>query len=180
MKGKIIAIGIAVLLTFLVFTGCFGNSNNENDTNTRGSNHITVTMNASEFHEDIHDRDSGRAGVWRNYTRYYDSVDGGDTLIVIDYISDLNYQSEKDKTLITLSDPTIIFSFKGNIENSFTIGDKVKITVTIKHVELSFVLNNVSMYYDVEIYEEQWVDEQYFIENRFGMPLPTSCIEIEI
>lgn len=177
-------VGITLMFFIVGLCGCLGNNENNtngSNSNTNGSNHKTVTMNASELRKDLHNEGSYSSEVEvQNYARYYDSVDEGDTLVIVDYVTEIYYWAEKDKTRIDLSDPTVGFYFNGNVENSYDVGDEVRVTVTIKHVELSYTSNGRTLNYDVEIFEEQWVNEQYFIENKFGAPLPTSCIEIVV
>jgi len=185
MKRKVLVVGIIVLLIVVGLSGCIQQNENGNeedgselDDDTGDTTGKTVIMNATEFHEDVHDRSSSShdssGTVSSSYTREYDSVDDGDILIVHDNITKTYYDMDKDKTRITLSDPVIIFSFKGDITELYQVGDEIKITVTIKHVNFTY---NDKYHYDVEIYEEAWVNEEHFFQHRFGAPLPPSCIE---
>jgi len=160
MKKSIIIIGIVVLALALVLTGC---TDNKND-NGSSSQPKTVTMNAQEFGEDMKVE-----WLQTGMKTYFNSLDEGDTLIFQDEIDEISYDQTTDITTIEFEysqeegtyTSSSQFMFDGNLTGDYSVGDEVKITVTIKHVTVTIQGMNL----DMEIYEEYWVSEQYFTDN---------------
>lgn len=159
---------IAVLIIFCFITAIFICGCSEQNNNTGK----TVTMTAKEHLEDI-ETIYGTDEITTNFN----SLDEGDTLIIQDTILNINYDDAADRTIIVfvstegeLSD-SMKFEFEGKLTDSFYNDEQVRITVKIKHVVFSY--QNIS--YDMELYEEQWVSEEYFNSYRYK-PLPQSCI----
>ena len=137
----------------------------------------TFTITAKELNDNT---------KWVNsnttFSLLYDSYEDGDTLIIKDTISTITYDKTFNATGISFiwDNGTQIrnFAFKGNITDSYKNGDKVKITVHLKHVTFSYNGKN----YDMEIFAEEWESQDYFIKNFDTYPfkfLPASCIEKE-
>jgi len=164
MKKAILLLGILCFIILIFICGCSEQNNNPGITR--------ITMTAKELNNDM-ETIQGPDNVTINYK----SLNDGDTLIIQDAIFKINYDYVFNKTIIlfvwdegNLSD-SMIFEFEGNITGSYFNDDQVKITVKIKHVIFSY--QNVS--HDMELFEEQWVNEEYFNSNRYK-PLPQSCI----
>jgi hypothetical protein len=160
---------IAILIIFCFTTAIFICGCSEQDNNTKGK---TVTMTAKEHLDDIE-----TIYATDEITKNFNSLDEGDTLIIQDTILNINYDDATDRTIIVfvstegdLSD-SMKFEFEGKLTDSFYNDEQVRITVKIKHVVFSY--QNIS--YDMELYEEQWVSEEYFNSYRYK-PLPQSCI----
>lgn len=177
MNKHFIIFGIAVLLITVVgLSGC--TEQEENGTEGNGGT-TTVTMTAKEFHDDMI---SGPSET--GFSVLYNSLKDGDTLIIQDSISEINYDSNTNATTVTFkwSEPTTSrhFQFDGDITQDYLVGGGVSITVHIKHITISIDYFE----YDLEIFEEQWISEDYFSENvpNFFLiiqgfkPLPQSCI----
>jgi len=163
MRKAISLLGIFCLMITIFICGC----SEQNNPGTTG-----ITMTAKELYNDketIQGPD--------NVTINYKSLNDGDALIIQDTIFRIKYDYFFNKTIILFlwdqensSDP-IEFEFEGNITGSYFIDDQVKITVKIKHVIFSYQ----DVPYDMELFEEQWVNEEYFNSNRYK-PLPSNCI----
>jgi len=119
-----------------------------------------VTMTIKEYLDDQMEEYD-----WSDYyTRLQETLDDGDTLNIQDYISQINYISEDDKTSITFchqegySSYCDSFYFEGDITDQYEKDDEVRITAHIKHVTFS----DSGFDYDMEIFEEQWESVSYF------------------
>lgn len=182
MKKEIILVYIICLISAVFICGC----TQQNDGGTGGNGGATtVTMTAKEFNDDMISVSSETG-----FSMLYNSLKDGDTLIIQDSISEINYDSNTDETTVTFkwSEPegegTLTtsrhFQFDGNITQNYLVGDGVSITVHIKHITIS--IDNFE--YNLEVFEEQWISEDYFSENvpNFFLisqgfkPLPQSCI----
>ena len=94
----------------------------------------------------------------------------GDCILIYDNISIIYYHPEEDYTDVAFSWYTDYpnekridyYQFKGNLTDTFKEGDYVAIKVHIKHVIITISDFEV---YNLEIFEEEWVSEQYFIDN---------------
>ena len=159
-NGNIISSVISLAIVFIFISGCI-NEDSERDKSSK-----TVTMNAKELYDDII--------VEYNTTHYYfeyASLNDGDTLILEDVIKSLTYDSENNLTRVTFeyddpiykSDKTYSPAFQGDLTDSFKVGDRVQITVHIKHVKFK----NESKSFDLELFEEQWVNVDYFYSNFY-------------
>ena len=182
MNNKILTVCI-ISLTLIVFTsGCFENENKKTNINTtNGSTGKTVTMNAREFeNESIEDYNYDT----NDFVFKLKSVDDGDTIIIHDNISEIIYNSDDDTTTVTFlwvnnsgwinsSD----FTFYGNITGLYQADDEIKITLKIKHINLTFEYNGINVHYDFELPEEKWPGEDTFKANLKINPLPQSSIE---
>jgi len=100
----------------------------------------------------------------------YQSLKEGDTLILTDTISEIYYQTlfqvgtsilfdVENFTFAGVSSNKTGFLFRGDLTNTYSVGDKVQITLTVIHV----VINNEStgVILDWEVFEEGW-NESYF------------------
>lgn len=101
-------------------------------------------------------------------TMIYESLSDGECIIIRDNISMVTYSEEDDKTTITFSwyedqytKTHVYYYFMGNITDIYKVGDDVEITLTLKHVDIE----TNSTKYNIDIFEEQWDSEQYFINN---------------
>lgn len=163
MKKIILVMSIVSLMLMILISGC----------STTGK---TFTMTAKELNDNAKFVNSNKT-----FSILYTSYEDGDTLIIKDTISDVTYNQTFNVTGISImggSDSIRGFAFQGNITDLYKNGDKVKITVHIKHV--TFLYNGKN--YDMEIFAEEWESQDYFIENFDTYPfkfLPTSCIEKE-
>lgn len=181
MKKEIILVSIIVAIGLVVLlSGCIEN----NDSKDKGGSTEakTVTMNAQEFGEDMGFEQPSETV----FKTYFKSLDDGDTLIFQDLISDITYDETTDITTIEFEysqgegegtyTSTNEFIFDGNLTGDYSVGDEVRITVTIKHV--TFTMQGMTL--DIEVYEEYWVSEQYYIDNYMtGMPFkPISAEKI--
>jgi hypothetical protein len=98
----------------------------------------------------------------------YDGLTDGECIVIRDNASIVNYSEEEGKTTITFSwyedqytKTHVYYYFLGNITSEFNEGDEVAIKLTLKHVETE----TNSTIYILDVFEEQWESEQYFIEN---------------
>ena len=94
------------------------------------------------------------------------------------------YNSEDDTTTVTffwVNDTGWIdswdFTFDGNITGLYQGDNEIKITLKIRHIDLTFEYNNITVHYDYELPEEKWPGEDTFKSNLKINPLPQSCIE---
>ena len=165
-KAQIAIVVIFCFLTIIFICGCSEQNNN-------GTTGKTITMTAKEH---FNDKETIQ-GPDNNITINFKSLDDGDTLVIQDTIFKINYDYIIDKTIVLFAwgegneSDSMMFEFEGNITGSYFIDDEVRITVKIKQV--IFTYQNVP--HDMELYEEQWVNEEYFNTNRYK-PLPQSCI----
>ena len=125
----------------------------------------TFIMTAREHFED-------RAIIlyFSNVKIFYKSLNAGDTIIIQDNISNLSYDEILNTTSVSFewneygATESLDLLFEGNITSQYIIGDRVNITVTLIRVELTYEGVN----YDLEIFAENWVNEDYFKENIRG------------
>lgn len=191
MKKGIVNIFIAILLVSIVFCGCF-EENNGDKVNTAVTTGKTVTMNATELREDMDVRVKGSATGGSDGSSstsisfekcLFNSLEEGDTLKIEDNIKCISYREDDDLTYIYFQnkegnysgcslDYCLMETFKGDLTDTFEVGDTVRITGNILY--LNFSLNNCN--YEFEIFEDKWLGESYFLEHRFG-PLDEGCIE---
>ncbi len=164
-KAKIVLV-IVCLITTVLLCGC---SEQTNQNTTTGK---TVTMTAEELYNDTETIQGPE-----NITINYKSLNDSDTLIVRNNIFKINYDHVYNKTIVLFvwdkqnSNASMIFEFQGDITGSYSNDEQVKITVKIKKEIFSY--QNVTQ--DMELFEQQWVDENYFNTYRYK-PLPPSCI----
>ena len=101
-------------------------------------------------------------------TLIYKNLSDGDRIIIRDNISIITYFEERNETTIAFSwyeemykEHIIYFHFKGNITDRYKVGDEIEIPLTLKHVHIE----TNSTIYDIDVFEEQWVSEEYFAKN---------------
>ena len=174
---KYIAFGVIILLV-IGFSGCTEQNNNGDGNGTIKDNEFR--MNATQLLDDM-DKQSDFATY---ITLDYKSMEEGDTLVLTDKISEIQYLNDVDATKIvfkvTVTETqwkSTQFFFKGDITSSYKVGDTVRITVNIKHVTLSDVQG---MNVDIEIYDEAWESEKYYRSHMttsmggfYPMPIDT-------
>jgi len=171
-KIKSLILGIC-LITVILICGCIKNNNNNYNNSPK-----TVVMTARELSDDMNQFETN-SSVFFNLT----SLQGGDTLIVHDTISETTYDPDENASVVIFKwqsaerqNTSINFIFQGNITSEYKKSDEVNITLHIKHV----VFSNATTKFDLEIFEEQWVSEDYFLKNISYYPfklLPISCIK---
>jgi len=174
-----IIVGILVLLA-IGFIGCTEQNNNEPSGNGNGTTTGNeFRMNAIQLIDDM-DTQSDFATY---LTLDYKSMEEGDTLIFMDTISTIQYLNDVDATIIVFKInvsetqwKSTQFYFTGDITSSYKVGDFVRITVTIKHV----IITVEGMDVDMEIYDEAWESEEYYLSHRttsmggfYPMPIDT-------
>jgi len=176
MKKQIFGICIVVLMLVALVSGCTENKTTDNGGGATGN---TYTMTAKEVQNDM-TMDSD----WSTYVKIlFNSLEDGDTLIIHDTIDDISHSSDTDRTTITFNTSeggdmtsSLNYPFEGDITGSYQIGDEVKITATIKHVEATYEQDGSSMDYELEIFEEMWTNMDEYIATQGGA-LPTTSIE---
>lgn len=179
MKKKILGICIFVLMLVALISGCTENKTTDNGGGTTGN---TYTMTAKEVQNDM-TMDSD----WSTYIKIlYTTLEDGDTLIIHDTIDDISYSSDTDRTTVTFDTSegegvtsSLNYPFEGDITGSYQIGDEVKITATIKHVEETYEQGGSSMDYELEIFEETWTNMDEYIATQGGALSTTSIEKIE-
>jgi len=173
MKKQILIIGLCCVLIIGTLSGCVDNQNgNVNDGGTTGN---TITMNAEELMADIsYDSDEN------SITLLFISLEDGDTLILQDTIDSITYDSVADSTDIRFTllsgegiGSELSFTFIGDITEAYHISDEVKITLHVIHKTFFHSDNN----YDIELFEEQWVDEDTLITFA-NQPISESTISL--
>jgi hypothetical protein len=156
-KGVLLGIAVSVTVILIVIGYIqFGTQVDRDDVYVK----IPIVMTAEEHNNDIPIDEDWSDG----YSLLYNTLENGDLLIIEDVINDIFYDSDEDVTIIIfrwiINDVSdyLDLTFEGDLTDSFEIGDKVSISVTIKYVTLSYKEFNFKM----EIYKEQWVSEEYF------------------
>ena len=98
----------------------------------------------------------------------YPNFSQGDCIILRDTISIIQYSEEDGFTTIAFSWSEDAYTktfeyyyFEGDITDSYKKDDTVEIKLHLKHVETE----TINATYYIDIFEEQWQSEQYFIEN---------------
>ena len=161
MKLKTIFISL-IIVSVLIFTcGCVENNGDEG-----GVSKKTIMMTAEEFQDNMETNISENS-----FSMLYTSLEDGDTLVIQYIITKIEYDSETDVTTISFEwskiedggtlTTSVHFQFEGDISQDFSVFDSINITVHIKHVKFS--VNGFE--YNLEIFEEQWENEEYFSEN---------------
>ena len=172
MKKTITIFAILCIGLVIFLSGC---NEQENGGTTTGN---TVTMTAEELNDDMNIETD-----WTTYMKIlYDSLENGDTLIIEDTIDNISYEPIIDRTVIIFDisegegmTSSLNYPFEGDISDIYQIGDQVKITATIKHVEFTFEEDGASMDYELEIFDEMWTTQEEYIASGGGT-LPSSCI----
>jgi hypothetical protein len=98
----------------------------------------------------------------------YPEIAEGDCIIIHDAISLIQYYPDDDYTSVcfswyqnTESKKEVFYKFKGDITDIYKKGDVVEITLHLKHIELE----TTDVIFDIDVFEEQWESEQFFIDN---------------
>lgn len=130
-----------------------------------------MIFNISEENTEIDQNETTQMNVSVNktvITMTYESLSDGECIIIRDNISMITYSEEDNKTTITFSwyedqykKPHVYYYFTGNITDIYKVGDEVEIKLTLKHVDIE----TNSTKYNIDIFEEQWESEQYFINK---------------
>ena len=179
MKKTIAIICVLCIGLVLFVSGCTeqdnSGNNNNGGTTTTGN---TYTMTAKEVINDM-TMDSD----WSTYVKIlYTTLEDGDTLIIHDTINEISYNSGTDRTTVTFdasegggTSSSLNYPFEGDITGSYQVGDEVKITVTIKHVQETYEQGGSSMDYEIEIFEETWTNMEDYVATQGGA-LPSTCI----
>ena len=170
---RAILVTVMLILSLIILTcGCTQQDN-------------TLVMTAQELQNE---RQTNISSDYLTITIGLESLNNGDSIIIQDTIYDISYDPENYRTEIAfdvVSNEAVFdfttFYLKGNLTNSYKKGDKVKISVTVKQVEISIEFGNSTITYNVEIFDEQWKDEEFFKRNvQTGYPfkpLPERSIE---
>ena len=180
MKKALFVIGIALCLTLVIFlSGCTENKTTNNDDGSNDTTPQTYTWTAKQFIDDMIVDTDWTDGLELLYTTLKD----GDTLIIQDTISEVSYDSETDITTITFEwtlegEGISAFSpnFEGNLTDTYSAGDDVEITVTMKYVTFSDDSTGESYTYELEIFEKTWTNKDEYIETG-GAALPATSIK---
>jgi len=168
MKKQILFKLIFPIVIFIVFSGC-----TEEINDTVNNDGEAIVMTGEEFYDNVEDRDWGKVGESGGYSRDYTNLEDGDKLIIRDQITEIYYHPDDDKTEIFVHQ-YINFNFEGDITNEYNFGDTIEISGVIIHRNFTY---NENYTYDIEIFEKQWVDEEFFVNTRWSKPLPQSSIK---
>ena len=162
---RVVIVSILCLVTIASLCGC----TEKPEDGGANTGYKTVTMSAQELLEDRRYYTSVSGGVWTSKVDYK-SLEKGDTLIIIDEISDIKPNS--DGTTITFdvnytfssSNATFTeldFIFEGDLTNTYTLGDTVEILLTVDHT--TYTNETKGMSTDMEVFKEGW--NQTYFEN---------------
>ena len=170
---RAILVTVMLILSLIVLTcGC-----------TQQDSTLVITVQQLQ-----NDRQTNLSADYLTFTIGLKSYKEGDSITIEDKISNISYDSENHRTECTfdvVSNEAVfdftIFYFKGDLTGTYKKGNNVRITVTIKQVEISMEFGNSTITYNIEIFDEQWKDEEFFKHNvQDGYPfkpLPERCIE---
>jgi hypothetical protein len=167
---------ISAILLVVVFVTFFTLTSDDGITD-KPENDDCITLSARELYEKMYfnitdeNPNENQQDVSLNktiITKIYDSLSNGDCIIIRDNISIITYNEEEDKTTITFSwyedpytKPHEYYYFTGNITDIYQKDDEIEIRLTLLHKELE--TNNEK--YIIDVFEEQWVSDEYFINN---------------
>jgi len=160
----------AFMLLFIIYSGCTQNEK-------------TITVNQM-----LYDINTNISSDYNTLKINYSSYNENDTIIINDQIENIEYDSDNDSTVISFFsnvNESIFKSsdliFKGDLTDTYNVDDNVEIKLTIKHVLIPISFGDDTFYYDVEIFKEQWVSEDYFISNvQNGFPFKPMSDQIII
>ena len=121
---------------------------------------------------------------WSTYIKIlYTTLEDGDTLIIHDTIDEISYDETLDRTTVSFDtseggdmSSSLNYPFEGDITTTYAVGDEVKITATIKHVQGTYEQTGSSMEYELEVFEEPWTNIDDFMTNQGGA-LPSTNID---
>ena len=153
MKKLVVSIIMLFIFLLIFFSGCLNPGGNDDEKNA-------IIMTAREHNEDI----TIDTHTNNSFSKLYTSLNDGDLLIIKDIIDIISYDSKMDATLVLfewIEEGKSMFLeiiFEGDLTPIFSLGDEVEISVTIKYV--NFTYNELN--YEMEIYNEQWVSEDFF------------------
>jgi len=182
MKNAIRCLIISLVLVFF-FSGCV----KDQDAGDGNGGLKTVTMSVQELLEDRAVTSGVFGGLWRSKLDYK-TLDEGDTLIIIDRISDIKPSSDGTSISFDVNytyEPTnvtfneIDFRFEDDLTDKYFIGDDVHITLTISR--MNYTNETASLSFDFEVFEEGWnltyFEKNYFFSTNFFQQIfPESVI----
>jgi len=178
MKKAIAIICIICIGLVLFVSGCTEQDNSGTNNNGGTTTGNTYTMTAKEVNADM-TMDSD----WSTYIKIlYTTLEDGDTLIIQDTIDEISYDATTDRTTITFDTSeggdmtsSLNYPFEGDLTATYTAGDTVKITATIKHVQETYEQGGNSMDYELEIFAETWTNMDDYVATQGGA-LPSTSI----
>jgi hypothetical protein len=176
MKKLIVSIITLIISLLIFFSGCLNLGGNDDEKNPQNA----VIMTAREHNEDI----TIKTHTNNSYSKLYNTLNDGDLLIIKDIIDIISYDNKMDATLVLFewredgNSSFLEIIFDGDLTPICSLGDEVEISVTIKYVNFTYEELN----YEMEIYNEQWVSEEFFKTDlevgRDGFkPLPQNIIK---
>ena len=173
---KILIFCVIFVGLVLFFSGCTEQDNS--GTNGGTDTGKTVTMTAVEANNDMNFESD-----WQTYVKiFYNSVNDGDTLIIHDTIDDILYDPDMDRTKISFdtseeenTSSSLNYPFQGDLTNTYSIGDTVKITDKIKYVKFTDDSTGTTITYEIELFEKTWTNKEEYIASEGGA-LPATCI----
>lgn len=156
MKISTLITCLLIVFSLLLVVGC-----------TQQDNTIVMTIKELE-----NDQMTNISQDYSTYSISFKSLDDGDPVALKGVVSDVVYDSGNDTSYVLFAgdynfsffDYSII-NFEGDLIGSFNPGDEVKILLTVKHVTVPIELAGFGINYDIELFEEQWVDTDYFKTN---------------
>jgi len=176
MKKLLVTI-ITLVISLLIFiSGCLSIGENDNEKNPQNA----IIMTAREHNEDI----TIKPHTNNSFSKLYNSLNDGDFIIIKDVIDIISYDLKMDVTFVLfdwtedVNSEFLEIIFEGDLTPIFSLGDEVEISVTIKYV--NFIYNEIN--YEMEIYNEQWVSEEFFKKDSEAggdgfKPLPQNIIK---
>ncbi|GEM_PF-4754056 len=177
---RIIAILCIVCFGLALFiSGCTQQDKNGTNNNNGGSTTgKTITMTAKEVESDMN-----FTSDWQTYMKFlYNSLEDGDTLIIHDTIDNISFDPEMNRTKVTFDtseegdmSSSMNYPFQGDLTGTYLIGDTVKITDKIKHVEFTDDSTGATISYELEIFEKMWTNKEEYVASEGGA-LPATCI----
>jgi len=156
MERKIVAVSLIAIISVALFCGCTENNARQKQTYTWTAKQVINDMPVDLEWDD---------GI----QLLYNTLEDGDSLVIQDSITDIYYDPDTDTTVVVFEwsegeeNNSYAPFFEGDITDKYTIGQEVRITVTIKYVEISYG----GFDFKIEIFEEQWENEEYFINNYY-------------
>jgi len=185
MKKQIIILGITTLFV-LSISGCFEQKKDNNSSEITYDGEV-YTWSIKQFMEDYHLE--GNVTAWTYYgtgiTMLFNTLEDGDTLIIRDKIpEDIIYNPENDITEIPFrleisgdSNWDVVSSYsiliKGDITDEFLPGTDFKMTVHIKHINVTaenFMSSGESIKLNLELFHEQCDKDEAFFRTSLTDP----------
>ena len=188
MKKQYIALGIVFLITCVGLSGCQEDAEEDNEPATSSS------MTGQEFLDDVKIQETSEKLVID-----YQSFEDNDSVHIHDTIDDIVYDAGEDITQILLyvtpykildnTLTSLIFDFRGNLTDLFSIGDTVNISFHIEERRLSNMQGSeVIFQYNLELareydgtyeygaHEQKFYNLTYLSTNFPPEILPKTCI----